>query len=53
MTDNQKARRNVWNLEEVKIGRKLYAETLKNIKEKGVDFSRISINLVKEVILPK
>ena len=48
MTDNRKTRKKVRKQKEVKIGRKSYAEAVRNITEKDVDFSRIYANLVKD-----
>ena len=47
VTDNRKARRKVRKQKEAKISRKSYAEAVRNITEKDVDFSRIYANLVK------
>ena len=47
MTDNQKARRKVRKQKEAEIGKKLYAEAVRNVTQ-DVDFSRIYANLVKD-----
>ena len=48
MTDIRKAKKKVQKQKEVEIGRKSYAEAVRNITEKDVDFSRIYANLVKD-----
>ena len=47
VTDNWKARRKVGKQKEAEIGRKSYAEAVRNITEKDVNFSRIYANLVR------
>ena len=46
--NNQKTRRKVQKQKDAKIGRKSYAEAVRNITEKDVDFSGIYANFVKE-----
>ena len=46
--NNQKTRRKVQKQKDAKIGRKSYAEAVRNITEKDMDFSRTYTNFVKE-----
>ena len=48
VTDIRKAKKKVQKQKEAEIGRKSYAEAVRNITEKDVDFSRIYANLVKD-----